>query len=138
VPRTSEMVQSKYLKTADVPDPVIVTVTKVGRVNMAKEDAAPEYKWAIRFQEFDKPMVLEQHQHQDRREGLRLGQHRRLGRQGNRPLHGRQRDLRRRARRRPALQGPGEGAAEGPAQDIRRFAQRIYTAGRLLRGLLRD
>jgi hypothetical protein len=57
VPRTSEMVQSKYLKTADVPDPVIVTVTKVGRVNMAKEDAAPEYKWAIRFQEFDKPMV---------------------------------------------------------------------------------
>src|SRR4051812_6179799 len=52
------MVQSKYLKTADVPDPVIVTVTKVGRVNMAKEDAAPEYKWAIRFKEFDKPMVL--------------------------------------------------------------------------------
>lgn len=58
MPRTSEMVQSKYLKTADVPDPVIVTVTKVGRVNMAKEDAAPEYKWAIRFKEFDKPMVL--------------------------------------------------------------------------------
>ena len=58
MPRTSEMVQSKYLKTADVPDPVIVTVTKVGKVNLAKEDAAPEYKWAIRFQEFDKPMVL--------------------------------------------------------------------------------
>lgn len=58
MPRTSEMVQSKYLKTADVPDPVIVTVTKVGRVNMAKEDAAPEYKWAVRFKEFDKPMVL--------------------------------------------------------------------------------
>lgn len=58
MPRTSEMVQSKYLKTADIPDPVIVTVVKVGRVNMAKEDAAPEYKWAIRFKEFDKPMVL--------------------------------------------------------------------------------
>jgi hypothetical protein len=58
MPRTSEMVQSKYLKTADVPDPVIVTVTKVGKVNMAKEDAAPEYKWAMRFKEFDKPMVL--------------------------------------------------------------------------------
>lgn len=58
MPRTSEMVQSKYLKTADVPDPVIVTVVKVGRVNMAKEDAAPEYKWAIRFKEFEKPMVL--------------------------------------------------------------------------------
>ena len=58
MPRTSEMVQSKYLKTADVPDPVIVTVTKVGKVNLAKEDAAPEYKWAMRFKEFDKPMVL--------------------------------------------------------------------------------
>jgi len=52
------MVQSKYLKTGDVPDPVIVTVTKVGKVNLAKEDAAPEYKWAIRFKEFTKPMVL--------------------------------------------------------------------------------
>lgn len=58
MPRTSEMIQSKYLKTADVPDPVIVTVTKVGKVNLAKEDAAPEYKWAIRFKEFEKPMVL--------------------------------------------------------------------------------
>jgi len=58
MPRTSEMVQSKYLKTADVPDPVIVTVVKVGKVNIAKEDAAPEYKWAIRFKEFQKPMIL--------------------------------------------------------------------------------
>lgn len=58
MPRTSEMIQSKYLKTADVPDPVIVTVVKVGKVNLAKEDAAPEYKWAIRFKEFEKPMVL--------------------------------------------------------------------------------
>ena len=58
MPRTSEMVQSKYLKTADVPDPVIVTVVKVGKVNLAKEDAAPEYKWAVKFQEFNKPMVL--------------------------------------------------------------------------------
>lgn len=58
MPRTSEMVQSKYLKTADVPDPVIVTVVKVGKVNMAKEDAAPEWKWAMKFTEFAKPMVL--------------------------------------------------------------------------------
>ena len=58
MPRTSDMIQSKYLKTADVPDPVIVTVIKVGKVNLAKEDAAPEYKWAMRFKEFEKPMVL--------------------------------------------------------------------------------
>ena len=58
MPRTSEMIQSKYLKTEDVPDPVIVTVVKIGKVNLAREDAAPEYKWAIKFKEFAKPMVL--------------------------------------------------------------------------------
>ena len=58
VPKTSEMIQSKYLKTSDVPDPVIVTIVKIGKVNLAKEDAAPEYKWAVRFQEFNKLMVL--------------------------------------------------------------------------------
>ena len=58
MPRTGEMIQSKNLKTADEPDPVIVTITKVGKVNLAKEDAAPEFKWAIRFKEFQKPMVL--------------------------------------------------------------------------------
>jgi hypothetical protein len=58
MPNINQMVQSKYLKTADVPDPVIVTVQGVKQVNMAKEDEAPEMKWAIKFQEIDKPMVL--------------------------------------------------------------------------------
>ena len=58
MPRTTEMIQSKYLKTADVPDPVIVTIVKIGQVNLAQEDKTPEYKWAMRFKEFEKPMVL--------------------------------------------------------------------------------
>lgn len=52
------MVQSKYLKTADVPDPVIVTIRGIKQVNMAKEGDAPEMKFAIFFQEMDKPMIL--------------------------------------------------------------------------------
>lgn len=56
--KVSEMVQSKYLKTSDVPDPVIVTIVGVKQVNMAKDDEAPELKWAIKFQEFEQPMVL--------------------------------------------------------------------------------
>ena len=56
--KVGEMLQSKYLKTSDVPDPVIVTITKVGKVNLAKEDAPPEFKWAMRFKEYEKPMVL--------------------------------------------------------------------------------
>lgn len=56
--RTSEMIESKYLKQADVPEPVIVTVGKIGKVNLAKEGDAEEMKWAIRFKEFQKPMLL--------------------------------------------------------------------------------
>lgn len=58
MPKINDMVQSKYLKQADVPDPVIVTVQGVKQVNMAKDDEAPEMKWAIKFRELDKPMVL--------------------------------------------------------------------------------
>lgn len=56
--KTSEMISSKYLKGADVPEPVIVTIRGVKQVNIAKEDAEPEYKWAVKFAEFDKPMIL--------------------------------------------------------------------------------
>lgn len=58
MPNINEMVQSKYLKQADIPDPYIVTVQGVKQVNMAKDDEAPEMKWAIKFKEFDKAMVL--------------------------------------------------------------------------------
>ena len=56
--RTSDMIESKYLKQADAPDPVIVTVTKIGKINIAKEGDPPEDKWAVRFKEFGKPMLL--------------------------------------------------------------------------------
>lgn len=58
MPNIDSMVTSKFLKTADVPDPVIVTIRGVGQVNVAKDDAEPEMKWAIKFTEFDKAMVL--------------------------------------------------------------------------------
>ena len=54
----NQMVQSKYLKQSDVQDPLIVTVQGVKQVNMAKEGEAPEMKWAIKFRELDKPMIL--------------------------------------------------------------------------------
>lgn len=56
--RTSEMIDSKYLKQSDVPEPVIVTIKKLGKINLAKEGEADEMKWAIRFDEFPKPMLL--------------------------------------------------------------------------------
>lgn len=58
MPKIGDMLVSKYLKTADVPDPVIVTIRGVKQVNVAKEGEAPEMKWIIGFTEFSKPMVL--------------------------------------------------------------------------------
>lgn len=56
--KIGEMIDSKYLKQSDFPDPLIVTISKVGQVNIAKEGEKPEHKWAIRFKEFNKPMLL--------------------------------------------------------------------------------
>ena len=58
MPRVTDMIESKYLKQSDAPDPVIVTVSKIGRINIAKEGDPPEEKWAVRFREFAKPMLL--------------------------------------------------------------------------------
>src|SRR6266446_1255158 len=59
MPRTSEMIESKYLKKEDVgEDGVIVTISKFERVNVAIEGEPHEYKWTMYFDEFDKPMVL--------------------------------------------------------------------------------
>jgi hypothetical protein len=56
--KISQMIESKYLKQADAEDDVIVTITKVGQANIAKDDEPPEMKWMVRFAEFNKPMVL--------------------------------------------------------------------------------
>ncbi len=56
--KVSDMVDSKYLKQADVPDPVIVTVKAVRRINIAKDGDPEELKWAVMYSEFNKPMLL--------------------------------------------------------------------------------
>jgi hypothetical protein len=49
---------SKFLKRDDVGPGVLVTISSVEKVNVAKEGAEPEMKFAITFAELDKPMVL--------------------------------------------------------------------------------
>jgi hypothetical protein len=56
--KISQMVESKYLKQGDIEDDTIVTIKKVGQANIGKEDGPVDMKWLIRFNEFDKPMVL--------------------------------------------------------------------------------
>lgn len=57
-PKISEMKESKFLKQTDVGKAVLWTVHGVEKVNVAKEGAEPEHKWAMSFQESDKPLVL--------------------------------------------------------------------------------
>jgi hypothetical protein len=58
MPRTSEMLPSKYLKKEDVGEGVLVTINRIEQSNVAKEGADPEMKWTVGFSELDKPLVL--------------------------------------------------------------------------------
>ena len=58
MPKISEMKESKFLKQSDVGEAVLWTVHGVEKVNVAKEGAEPEHKWAMTFEESDKPLVL--------------------------------------------------------------------------------
>jgi hypothetical protein len=56
MPKVSEMIPSRFLKKDDVPAPVLVTVMSLSQEEMDKDSG--ELKWAVHFQEFDKPMAL--------------------------------------------------------------------------------
>jgi hypothetical protein len=55
----NEMIPSKYLKQSDFNESgFIVTVLKVMKENVARDDEPPEEKWILFFKEFAKGMVL--------------------------------------------------------------------------------
>ena len=56
--KIGDMIESKYLKQSDVEDETTVTVAGLKKVNVARDDEDPDYKWTIKFNEFAKPMVL--------------------------------------------------------------------------------
>ena len=56
--KIGDMIDSKYLKQSDVDDETVVTFTKLTKVNVARDDEDPDYRWTATFQEFKKPMVL--------------------------------------------------------------------------------
>jgi len=59
MPRTGEMIESKYLKKEDFDeDGTIVTIRDFQKVNVAKEDERPEMKWIMLFEEYDKGLVM--------------------------------------------------------------------------------
>lgn len=54
-----QMKTSKFLASGDVREkPLLLTMTKLTRENVAMEGAEQDLKWALWFAESDKPMVL--------------------------------------------------------------------------------
>ena len=58
MPTIHDLKQSKYLTKADVTPPILVTVRGWEQVNVAKEGCEPELRYALTFDELDKPMVV--------------------------------------------------------------------------------
>ena len=56
--KLQDMIESRYLKQSDVEDERVVTVASLKKVNVARDDEDPEYRWTAKFNEFPKPMVL--------------------------------------------------------------------------------
>lgn len=57
VPKTSEMVQSKFLRKEDIDDDTRVTIKGVKLEDMGQQ-GAQEQRWVVYFREFPKGMVL--------------------------------------------------------------------------------
>lgn len=55
--KIGQMLESKYLKKEDVDPPKLLTIVGFDKVNIAREDEAPDFKWLMKFQEV-KPMVM--------------------------------------------------------------------------------
>ena len=58
MPKTKDMIESKYLRKEDIDGEVIVTIEKIGQGNVAMEDQPQDMKWMVKFREYKKPMVL--------------------------------------------------------------------------------
>ena len=56
--KISDMMESKYLKQSDVDGDIPVTVQSLKKVNVARDDEDPEYRWTCKFHEFSKALVL--------------------------------------------------------------------------------
>ena len=58
MPRTHEMIESRYLKKEDVGRGVLATVSHFDQANVALDGQPEKNRWLMFFKELDKPLVL--------------------------------------------------------------------------------
>lgn len=56
--KASDMIPSKYLRSDDIEGEVVVTVKKIGQISMKERDGSETKKWAVKFEEYEQPLVL--------------------------------------------------------------------------------
>lgn len=56
--KADELIPSKFLKQSEVSDEPTVTVVSLKKENVAREDEDADYKYTVKFKEFEKPLVL--------------------------------------------------------------------------------
>jgi len=54
----SKMISSKFIKSGDVEQPILVTINGVSKQNVAKENEQPVIKYLLNFSDHEKPLVL--------------------------------------------------------------------------------
>lgn len=57
-PTVDDLRNSSFITKGDVDPPVLVTIGSVKKVNVAKEGAEPEMRWALNLNELDKPWIV--------------------------------------------------------------------------------
>lgn len=58
MPSVHDLKESRFITQNDVEPPILVTIKGFEEINVAKPGAEEEYRWCVRFREFDKPMTL--------------------------------------------------------------------------------
>jgi hypothetical protein len=58
MPHINQLKESRFLKKEDCGTGILVTICGCDQQNVAKEGVEPEMKWALHFEETEKPMVL--------------------------------------------------------------------------------
>jgi len=58
MPSVNDLKQSRFLAQKDLEKPALVTISSYQEINVAKEGAEEDKRWALSFRELEKPLIL--------------------------------------------------------------------------------
>ena len=58
MPTINDLKKSKFLKKEDFPKPALLTIRGYEEANVAMEGTEPEMRWALTFNEVEKPWIV--------------------------------------------------------------------------------